>query len=248
MKLIGSKRGLILIILGLLIVGVISFSYYVSDYYHADNIALGALYSTENYTVMNTDDSITFTPTANNSSTGVILYPGAKVQAESYSVLASELAKNGYTTIIVKMPFNLAFFGVNRADKVISQHGEIDTWVIGGHSLGGVFASDYAVNNQNKIKGVIYLAAYPSKNASNASFEALSIRGSLDGLTTSEDISKNLNKYPENTTFVTIDGGNHYNFGDYGEQAGDNNSTITKEEQQSLTITYILEFLKNLNV
>ena len=126
MKFIGSKRGLILIILGLLIVGVISFSYYVSDYYHADNIALGALSSTENYTVMNTDDSITFTPTANNSSTGVILYPGAKVQAESYSVLASELAKNGYTTIIVKMPFNLAFFGVNRADKVISQHGEID--------------------------------------------------------------------------------------------------------------------------
>ena len=125
---------------------------------------------------------------------------------------------------------------------------KLTTWVIGGHSLGGVFASDYAVNNQNKIKGVIYLAAYPSKNASNASFEALSIRGSLDGLTTSEDISKNLNKYPENTTFVTIDGGNHYNFGDYGEQAGDNNSTITKEEQQSLTITYILEFLKNLNV
>ena len=37
MKFIGSKRGLILIILGLLIVGVISFSYYVSDYYHADN-------------------------------------------------------------------------------------------------------------------------------------------------------------------------------------------------------------------
>ena len=248
MKLIGSKRGLILIILGLLIVGVISFSYYVSDYYHADNKALGALSSTENYNVINTDDSITFTPTANKSSTGVILYPGAKVQAESYSGLASELAKYGYTTIIVKMPFNLAFFGVNRADEVISQHGEINTWVMGGHSLGGVFASDYAVNNQNKIRGVIYLAAYPSKNASNASFEALSIRGSLDGLTTSEDISKNLNKYPENTTFVTIDGGNHYNFGDYGEQAGDNNSTITKEEQQSITITHILEFLKNLKV
>ena len=246
MKFIESKRVLFLIILGLFIVGVTSFSYYVLDYYHADNKALEALSSTENYNVVNTDDSITFTPTVNNSSKGVILYPGAKVQAESYSVLASELAMNGYTTIIVKMPFNLAFFGVNKADDVISQHGEIDTWVIGGHSLGGVFASDYAVNNQNKISGVIYLAAYPSKNASNASFEALSIRGSLDGLTTSEDISKNLNKYPANTTFVTIDGGNHYNFGDYGEQAGDNNSTITKEEQQTMAINYILEFLKNL--
>lgn len=247
MKYINSKKKLILvIILAVLIVGVASFTYYVSDYYHADNNALAALNSTESYSVMNTADSITFTPTQNKSSTGVIFYPGAKVQPESYSNIASKLAINGYTTIVVKMPFNLAFFGVNRADQVISQHGEISTWVIGGHSLGGVFASDYAVNHQNVIKGVIYLAAYPNNNASNASFKGLSIRGSLDGLASSDEISKNLSKFPLNTTFVTIEGGNHYNFGDYGVQAGDNNSTISKEEQQNMTVFYILDFLKNL--
>ena len=154
---------------------------------------------------------------------------------------------NGYTIIIVKMPFNLAVFGTNKADDVISQHPEISTWVIGGHSLGGVFASDYAVNHQDKIKGVIYLAAYPNTNASNANFKALSIRGSLDGLATSTQISENLNKFPANTTFITINGGNHANFGNYGLQQGDNNSTITKEEQQNLTVNYILDFLKNLN-
>jgi hypothetical protein len=195
---------------------------------------------------VNSADSIVFTPTQNKSSTGVIFYPGAKVQPEAYSSIASKLATNGYTTIVVKMPFNLAFFGVNRADQVISQHEEINTWVIGGHSLGGVFASDYAVKHQNIIKGVIYLAAYPNTNASNATFKGLSIRGSLDGLASSAEISKNLNKFPVNTTFVTIEGGNHYNFGDYGVQAGDNNSTITKEEQQNMTVFYILEFLKNL--
>lgn len=239
-----KKKIIIITILIIIFIGVGAFTYYVSDYYHADNRAMVALNSTDTYIVQNTVDFITFTPNSNQSTTGVIIYPGAKVQAESYSVIASQLANNGYITIIVKMPFNLAFFGTNKADDVIKNYQEISSWVIGGHSLGGVFASDYAVNNQDKINGVIYLAAYPSSNASNATFKALSIRGSLDGFTLSEDISTNLGKFPVNTTFITIEGGNHYNYGDYGIQAGDNNSTITREEQQNQTIKAILQFLK----
>jgi dienelactone hydrolase len=242
-----SKKKIILItLLAIILIAAGAFTYYVSDYYHADSKAMAALNSTDSYTAQNTADFITFTPKSNQSSTGVIIYPGAKVQAESYSVIAFELAKNGYTAIIVKMPFNLAFFSVNKADDIIKNHSEINSWVIGGHSLGGVFASEYAVKHQDKIKGVIYLAAYPSSNASNATFKALSIRGSLDNLTKAEDISRNLDKFPANTTFITIEGGNHYNFGDYGIQAGDNNSTITREEQQQQTINAIVQFIKNL--
>ncbi len=247
MKYIKSKKKLILlIILAVLAVAVAAFAYYVSDYYHADSTAMAALKSTDSYTVVNTDDSITFAPTRNRSTTGIIFYPGGKVQPEAYSGIASKLAAKGYTTIIVKMPFNLAIFGVNKADDVIAKHPEINSWVIMGHSLGGVFASEYAVNHQDKIKGVIYLAAYPSTNASNATFKALSIRGSLDNLTTAQDISDNKNKFPANTIFITIPGGNHYNNGNYGPQSGDNNSTITSEQQQDATVGYILEFLKNL--
>ena len=246
MKFLKSNKKLILVIvLAVVLIAGAYFTYYVSDYYHADSVALAALQSTDNYTVVDNNNFITFTPTRNMSSTGVIFYPGAKVQAESYSVIASQLATNGYTTIIVKMPFNLAVFDVNKADQVIDQHKEISKWVIMGHSLGGVFASDYALNHQNKIEGIIYLGAYPDQNASKASFKALSIRGSLDNLTTSQDITENLNKFPANTTFVTIPGGNHYNVGDYGAQAGDDNSTISREEQQDITVCYILEFLKN---
>ena len=189
MKPIKSKKKLIPIIIGvILLIAIASFAIYVSDYYQADSRALAALKSTESYNVVDDSDSITFTPTENKSSTGVIIYPGAKVEAGSYAVIASQLATNGYTTIIVKMPFNLAIFGVNKADMIIASHNEITSWVIAGHSLGGVFASDYALNHQDKIKGIIYLAAYPSSNASNASFKSLSIRGSLDNLTTSKDI------------------------------------------------------------
>jgi len=247
MKYINSKKKLMLLVtLVILAVAIAGFAYYVSDYYHADDTALAALKSTEFYNVTDTNDFITFTPTKNKSTTGIIFYPGGKVQPEAYSVIASKLAENGYTTIIVKMPFNLAVFDVNKADDVIAQHPEITSWVIMGHSLGGVFASEYAVNHQDKIKGVVYLAAYPSTDASNATFKALSIRGSLDNLTTAQDIETNKNKFPVNTTFITIPGGNHYNNGNYGVQAGDNNSTITRERQQNETVSYILEFLKNL--
>jgi hypothetical protein len=245
MKYIGSKKGLfLLIILVVSAVAAASFAYYISDYYPADSKAAAALESTDVYNVTDTDNSITFTPTQNRSTTGIIFYPGGKVQPEAYSVISSKLAVKGYTVIIVKMPFNLAFFGVNGADDVIAKHPEINSWVIMGHSLGGVFASEYAVNHQDKIKGVVYLAAYPSKNASNATFKALSIRGSLDNLTTAQDISNNKNKFPANTVFITIPGGNHYNNGNYGPQTGDNNSTITREEQQNETVSYIIEFLK----
>ena len=247
MKYINSKKKLMLLVtLVILAVAIAGFAYYVSDYYHADDTALAALKSTEFYNVTDTNDFITFTPTKNKSTTGIIFYPGGKVQPEAYSVIASKLAENGYTTIIVKMPFNLAVFDVNKADDVIAQHPEITSWVIMGHSLGGVFASEYAVNHQDKIKGVVYLAAYPSTDASNATFKALSIRGSLDNPTTAQDIETNKNKFPVNTTFITIPGGNHYNNGNYGVQAGDNNSTITRERQQNETVSYILEFLKNL--
>lgn len=247
MNLLKSKKKLIIIIiLAIIVMGTGIFSYYVSDYYPADTTALVALNSTDSYSVQNTDNSITFTPTGNKSSTGIIYYPGGKVQPEAYSVVASKLAINGYTIIIVKMPFNLAILGVDRADEVINNHPEITSWIIAGHSLGGVFASEYAVKHQDKIKGVVYLAAYPSTNASNASFKALSIRGSLDNLTTSKDISTNIDKFPANTTFITIEGGNHYNNGNYGVQSGDKNSTITREEQQQQIVNSILQFIKNL--
>lgn len=247
MKYIKSKKKLALLIILLIFAGAAaSFAYYVSDYYPSDSTAAAALKSTDFYNVADTDNAITFTPAKNRSTTGIIFYPGGKVQPEAYSVTASKLAANGYTTVIVKMPFNLAFFGANRADDVIAKHPEITSWVIMGHSLGGVFASEYAVNHQDKIKGVVYLAAYPSTNASNATFKALSIRGSLDNLTTAQDISNNKDKFPSNTIFITIPGGNHYNNGNYGPQAGDNNSTITREEQQNETVDYILEFLKNI--
>ncbi len=88
-----SKKKLILIIiLSILLIAILAFGIYVSDYYTADNQALAALRPTENYDVINTESSITFTPTEKESSIGIIFYPGGKVEAEAYSRLISQLA------------------------------------------------------------------------------------------------------------------------------------------------------------
>lgn len=46
---------------------------------------------------------------------GLILYPGAKVDPHAYVPLAEKIAERGYICVIAKMPFNLAFFGIDAA-------------------------------------------------------------------------------------------------------------------------------------
>ncbi|MFN2221966.1 MAG: alpha/beta hydrolase, partial [Candidatus Promineifilaceae bacterium] len=68
---------------------------------------------------------------------GLIYYPGGLVDPEAYAVTAQGIADAGYLVVIPKMPLNLAFTGINRADGIRADFPEIESWVIGGHSLGG---------------------------------------------------------------------------------------------------------------
>ena len=55
MRYVNSKKKPILVaILALIFIVAVTFTYYVSDYYHADNKALAALKSTDTYTVSDT--------------------------------------------------------------------------------------------------------------------------------------------------------------------------------------------------
>ena len=43
---------------------------------------------------------------------------------------------------------------------------------------------------------------------------------------------------------VIIDGGNHAQFGNYGEQKGDPPATISREDQQNIAVKEILDFIQ----
>ncbi len=240
-----KKKILIVIfstILSLLLITAIGFLVYVSNYEKANSIALEALNSTNIVTVDNNSDYISFEP--EEYTNGLIFYPGGKVEAEAYANLMMMLAEEGILSIIIKMPFNLAMFNINGANKVIDKY-DVDNWYLSGHSLGGVFASSYLEKNTSKFGGMIYLASYTTYDLSKTNLDVLSITASNDTVINNKSYEENKKNLPINTLYKEIDGGNHSNFGDYGLQKKDGISTISSQEQKEITITAILDFICN---
>ncbi len=181
----------------------------------------------------------------------VIFYPGALVDAESYSVWAAGLAEKGYPVAIVKMPFNMAVLAGNRAEAVLKEIPH-DSYVIGGHSLGGVMASRFAANqlaeNDNELKGVFFFASYPDEKGSLAdqSIAVLSLSGSQDQVVNQENWQAARSLLPETTTFQTIEGGNHAGFGTYGLQKGEAAADLSNEAQQKAIVVQMAAWLSEL--
>jgi pimeloyl-ACP methyl ester carboxylesterase len=133
------------------------------------------------------------------------------------------------------MPFNMAIFDSNAADEIMSNFPEVESWYIGGHSMGGAMASNFASKNKERIKGLILMGAYvygdyPPK-------DALTIYGKFN-TSVGEKID-----YTEN--IIIIEGGNHAQFGNYGKQKGDPDATISTEEQQDITVETVDKFIKD---
>ena len=78
------------------------------------------------------------------------------------------------------MPCNLAVLDSNAADGIAEQYPDIETWFIGGHSLGGAMAASYAAGHSDELDGLILLAAYSTEDLSGSDLAVLSIYGSED--------------------------------------------------------------------
>ncbi len=235
------------VILGILILSILGVSaiFWAISPMEAMPEALNSL-KTDNSVVVSTNQWLTFEPASSTPTIGFIFYPGAKVDPRAYAPSMRAIAAKGFLTIIVPMPFNLAIFGINEANDVIAAHPEIKTWVIGGHSLGGAMAASYAKNHENVIKGIVFWAAYPGESDSLAGtkLRALSIYASRDGLATLQNIENAKKFLPKDTKFVEIKGGNHAQFGWYGNQPGDLEATITRIQQQKIVVDETVEFLE----
>jgi len=146
------------------------------------------------------------------------------------------------------MPLNLAVLNPGAAHDVIAAYPQIQRWAVGGHSLGGAMAANFAKNNPEAVQGLVLWAAYPasSDDLSASSLSVLSIYGTLDGLATGEKINASRALLPEDTTYVPIEGGNHAQFGWYGEQSGDNTAAITRQVQQDQIIQATVALLNSL--
>ncbi len=217
---------------------------YVGDYYHADSEAIAAFADGSGVTVHTIDkDTTAFIP--DGARAGFIFYPGGKVEAESYRPLMLALAERGILAVLTEMPFNLAVLDVNAADGVREAFPEVESWYIGGHSLGGSMAASYLAKNADSFDGLVLLGSYSTADLSSFDVEILSIYGSADGVMNREKYEKYKPNIATNLSEIVIDGGNHAYYGMYGEQSGDGAASISPAEQITLTAEYISEMIFN---
>ena len=191
---------------------------------------------------------LVFEPMNADYTTGFIFYPGGRVNYLAYAPYAHAIAAQGYLVVIVPMPLNLAVFGVNAANGVIAAYSNVTAWAIGGHSLGGSMAAQFIHDNPNKVEELALWASYPPSgvNLSALNIAAVTIHGTNDGLVSSKQIDDSLKQLPSETVRVEISGGNHAQFGWYGSQSGDRPATISREQQQNLTVNATTQMLENL--
>lgn len=233
-KITGLKRVMMTSILAMVML-VVTFLVYSAVYYRSDDVS----------EYLETDDKVTVSKTesgyyfdGSGTDKAIIFYPGAKVEFTAYAPLMRALAEEGVDCFLVKMPFNMAFLGINKADKII-QNFEHAQWYMMGHSLGGVAAASYASANEG-ISGVILLGAYPT---SSLNCPLLSIYGSSDGCLDREKYAESRDIWPEDTVEKIIKGGNHSHFARYGAQKGDGIAMITASQQLQITVETITGWL-----
>lgn len=168
---------------------------------------------------------------------GIVFIPGARVDPRAYARVLRPLAQAGYLVTVLKEPFGIAFLQQNHAGTVIKLHPEITTWVVAGHSLGGVvaatYADDHAAVGTAKVTGLALYASYPAAKLSRSDLKVTSISGDLDGLSTPTKVADSRADLPANSRFVVVPGAVHSFFGDYGPQPGDGVPTADRVAAQA---------------
>ena len=198
---------------------------------------------------VNTEPWLTFSPAQEPATTGFIFYPGGRISYQGYSDFMKAIASEGYLVVVPKMPLNIAAFSPNLADEITARHPEIKRWVIGGHSVGGTMAAQYAKTHPDITAGLIIWASYPADNAdlSGSGLPAAVIYGSLDPAANEKSVSERKRLLPPDTHYVRIEGGDHHQFGSYVIQPDEHFATVDSESQQKQIIEATLDLLKEIS-
>jgi len=179
--------------------------------------------------IVQADEGIVLSPAEGGADVGLVFIPGAKVQAEAYIATLQDLAADEDLTVVITRPWlNLAFFDLRGLDAFASAAPDVGTWIVGGHSLGGVRACQLAQD----ADALALFASYCANDLSSTALPVLSIAGSEDGLSTPQKIADARPLLSADAELVEIDGAAHASCGAYGPQAGDGTPQIAATEMR----------------
>jgi hypothetical protein len=244
MKRLKTWQIIIILFIVLILVGWAAFIIWGSNPLPADTEAFSALESDTLVSVEN-QPGLVFKPQSTVPTSGLIIYPGGRVQPEAYAPPARSITEAGHLVVIPPMPLNLAIFNADAAMQIIETYPEVDCWVIAGHSLGGAMAARFVYNNPRSVAGLALWDSYPaeSDDLSSNDLAAASIYASDDPSAPQDKVIKGKPLLPPETSWTLIEGGNHAGFGWYGPQSGDHSRTISLESQQQQVIQATLDLI-----
>jgi pimeloyl-ACP methyl ester carboxylesterase len=220
---------------------VIGFLVWANTFMEAERKPLDAVWADPAVSITDRGDSIVLAPTGKASGIGLVFIPGARVDPYAYLYkLSGVVESEGVTVVVTKPILNLAFFDQRPLATFTRQAPAVTDWYVGGHSLGGVRACQYATDDV--VKGLVLFGSYCANDLSGTGLAVQSISGSEDGLSTPQKIADARELLPANATMTEIAGANHARFGDYGPQPGDGTATISTGQARSAITAALTKF------
>jgi pimeloyl-ACP methyl ester carboxylesterase len=191
---------------------------------------------------------LVLSPARGTPRTGVIFYPGAYVDPRGYAPTWRSVAAAGYRVVIVPMPLDAAFFGIDRARAVQSAYPDIQRWVLAGHSLGGAMAGFHASRHPERLAGVIIWDSYPAGSLRQFPRPVWHIHRATAKREPPESFAKRRDLFPAESRWVPIPGGIHMYFGSFtgGGYQEDWAPTISRDVEQALIVAATLEALRDI--
>ena len=221
--------------------------------YRSTSQANAAMMSDERVRVSQGAGRWRFAPVvADTTRRALIFYPGAMVDPRAYAPYLHWLADSGFTSYLVELPKRGGFGGADdprvleRTLAAMRENPSVREWIIAGHSKGAVVTSTMASRKLDRVVGAVLIGTTHPRDVdlSSSVLHITKVVGSRDGVAPVSGSEKNRHLLPASTRWVTVEGGNHSQFGWYGFQPGDKFSQVSREEQQRQTLAALIAALR----
>lgn len=173
----------------------------------------------------------------------ILVFPEAMVTGETYSLWARNLAKVGCSVFVLDslQPSQ----AIKKAETILERFPH-RSYVLMGHGKGGelaaVLTNEKLLINDPRLEGTVYLGTLPlyGESLKSTLLPVLVVTGSQDKKTNGLISLQEEQLYPSNTTFVSINGGDHLGFASiYGHRS----KALPPQIQQKQLTAILLEWL-----
>ena len=224
-------------IAAVLLLGILAFLVWASEPLRAEASPFDAVAGNPDLTVTKTRTGVVIAPSETSgiepTGQGLVFIAGARVEPAAYASKLSGVAEAGYTVVIAQPILGFGIVEYRPLTAFTTLAPGVQSWAVGGHSLGGVRACQYVADMSTAGEpadaatpdALVLFGSYCAVDLSDVDIPVLSLAGENDGLSTADKIADGTNLLPPSTRFVEIAGANHAGFGDYGVQPGDGVAT-----------------------